>query len=134
MEDNIKHKVKVTVIDKKLYKDLQKEYCIDENAGACPFYNVGDEFVFERSETKDDFASIGLNTLTKTSANPDNIAGGKNIPHCLGAWDGIACFIDKGLKGETLIKDWMKQDNTMIACCTDGVRPVIFKIERIDEE
>jgi uncharacterized repeat protein (TIGR04076 family) len=28
---------------------------------------------------------------------------------------------------------WMKQENTMIACCNDGVRPVVFKLERIDE-
>ena len=26
----------------------------------------------------------------------------------------------------------MKEENTMIACCSDGTRPVIFKIERID--
>lgn len=25
-------------------------------------------------------------------------------------------------------------ENTMIACCNDGTRPVIFKIERIDYE
>ena len=28
----------------------------------------------------------------------------------------------------------MKEENTMIACCSDGTRPVIFKIERIDED
>jgi uncharacterized repeat protein (TIGR04076 family) len=28
---------------------------------------------------------------------------------------------------------WMKDDRTMIGCCTDGVRPVIFRIEKIDE-
>ena len=26
----------------------------------------------------------------------------------------------------------MKEENTMITCCSDGTRPVIFKIERID--
>ena len=29
---------------------------------------------------------------------------------------------------------WMKGENTMITCCSDGTRPVIFKIERIDYE
>ncbi|MCI8886363.1 MAG: TIGR04076 family protein [Dorea sp.] len=24
------------------------------------------------------------------------------------------------------------QQNTMIACCSDGTRPIIFKIDRID--
>ena len=38
----MKHKVKVTVIDKKLYPELQKEYCADPNSDMCPCYNVGD--------------------------------------------------------------------------------------------
>ena len=28
----------------------------------------------------------------------------------------------------------MKKENEMIACCNDGTRPVIFKIERVGEE
>lgn len=31
-----------------------------------------------------------------------------------------------------IMKGWMKEENTMITCCSDGTRPVIFKIERID--
>ncbi len=27
---------------------------------------------------------------------------------------------------------WMNDDKIMIACCSDGTRPVVFKIERID--
>lgn len=42
----MKHKVKVTVIDKKLYPELQQQYCADPDSGSCPCYNVGDEFVF----------------------------------------------------------------------------------------
>ena len=30
------------------------------------------------------------------------------------------------------MKGWTKDDRMMIACCNDGTRPVIFKIERID--
>jgi uncharacterized repeat protein (TIGR04076 family) len=29
---------------------------------------------------------------------------------------------------------WTKDDRVMIACCSDGTRPVIFKIERLDVE
>lgn len=43
---NMKHKVKITVIDKKLYPELQQQYCANPHSGACPCYNVGDEFVF----------------------------------------------------------------------------------------
>ena len=44
----MKHKVKVTVLDKKLYPELPQQYCTDPASGACPCYNVGDEFIFER--------------------------------------------------------------------------------------
>lgn len=42
----MKHKVKLTVIDKKLYPELQSEHCLNLQSGACPCYNVGDEFCF----------------------------------------------------------------------------------------
>jgi uncharacterized repeat protein (TIGR04076 family) len=28
---------------------------------------------------------------------------------------------------------WMEKKGTMLACCTDGNRPVIFKLERIED-
>ena len=46
----MKHKVKVTVLDKKLYPELQQQYCDNPISGACPCYNVGDEFVFYRDD------------------------------------------------------------------------------------
>lgn len=30
------------------------------------------------------------------------------------------------------MRGWMKDERVMIACCSDGTRPVIFKIERLD--
>ena len=48
------HKVKVTVIDKKCYVDLQEQYCHDPKSGPCPCYQVGDEFLFERYSGRDD--------------------------------------------------------------------------------
>lgn len=49
----MKHKVKLTVIDKKLYPNLQEQYCAEPDSGMCPCYNVGDEFIFERDEEND---------------------------------------------------------------------------------
>ena len=126
----MKHKIKVTVIDKKLYPELQKQYCSDPNAGACPCYNVGDEFEFYRDDEKDDFWHMGLNTLKQTTGNP----GGPKMPHCSEAWDAISRYIYSGLQGGSIMKGWMNQENVMITCCSDGTRPVIFKIERIDYE
>ena len=71
----MKHKVKLTVIDKKLYPELQRQYCADPQAGACPCYHVGDTFIFERSEERDDFWHMGLNTLVSTTADPNAAAG-----------------------------------------------------------
>lgn len=130
----MKHKVKVTVIDKKLYPKLQQQYCADHHAGVCPCYNIGDEFEFYRDDERDDFWHIGLNTLTKTNGDPSKIAGGPQIPFCSEAWDAISRYIYAGLQGGSIMKGWMEKENTMIACCSDGTRPVIFKIERIDYE
>lgn len=77
---------------------------------------------------------MGLNTLTKTTSDPDTVAGGPKMAHCSEAWDAISRYIYTGLQGGSIMKDWMKEENTMIACCSDGTRPVIFKIERIDEK
>ena len=36
----MKHQVTMTVIDKKLFPELQERYCADKQAGACPCYNM----------------------------------------------------------------------------------------------
>ena len=128
----MKHKVKVTVLDKKLYPELQQQYCDNPISGVCPCYNVGDEFIFYRDEERDDFWHIGLNTLVKTSSDADTVAGGPKMPFCSEAWDAISRYIYTGLQGGSIMKGWMKKENEMITCCSDGTRPVIFKIERID--
>ena len=48
------HKVKVTVIDKKLYPELQEAYCRSPKSRACTCYNVADTFISERAPGKDD--------------------------------------------------------------------------------
>ena len=130
----MKHKVKVTILDKKLYPELQQQYCADPNSGACPCYHVGDEYIFERNEETDSFWRMGLDTLVTSHGDADTTAGGPKIPHCSEAWDAISRYIYAGLQGGSIMKGWMKEENTMITCCNDGTRPVIFKIERIDEE
>ena len=31
-----------------------------------------------------------------------------------------------------MFQNWMKDDKSMVTCCTDGIRPVIFQVERLD--
>lgn len=128
----MQHKVKLTVIDKKLYPELQAQYCSDSNSGACPCYNLGDEFVFERYGTADDFWHMGLRTLKQTGKSAESIAGGESFPHCSEAWDAIARYIYTGLQGGAIMRGWMRDERVMITCCSDGTRPVIFKIQRMD--
>ena len=41
-------------------------------------------------------------------------------------------YVYTALQGGSIMKGWTNDDRMMIACCNDGTRPVIFKIERID--
>ncbi len=95
----MKHKVRVAVLDKKLYPELRREYCADPAAGACPCYNIGDEFIFYRDDKRDDFWHMGLNTLVHTSGDADSVAGGPRMPFCSEAWDAISRYIYAGLQG-----------------------------------
>jgi uncharacterized repeat protein (TIGR04076 family) len=35
--------------------------------------------------------------------------------------------------GRGFYDSWMKDPNTMVACCNDGLRPVVFLLERVDD-
>lgn len=128
----MQYKCKVTVIDKKLYPELQAQYCADPQVGACPCYNVGDTFLFERYGLADDFWHMGLGTLASAGRQTDGIAGSSALPHCSEAWDAIGRYIYTALQGGSIMRGWMRDERVMIACCSDGTRPVIFKIERLD--
>ena len=96
----MKHKVKVTVLDKKLYPELQQQYLADPESGACPCYNVGDEFIFLRDEGKDDYWHLGLKTLVKTNGDPDTVAGGPKMPFCSEAWMLFNTIFTQGFKAD----------------------------------
>lgn len=51
---------------------------------------------------------------------------------CGEAWDAISRYVYTALQGGSIMHQWTNDDRMMIACCNDGTRPVIFKIERID--
>ena len=45
-ERAMEYRVKVTVLDKKLFPELQAQYCAVPDSGKCPCYHTGDEFMF----------------------------------------------------------------------------------------
>ena len=110
----MQYKCKLTVIDKKVFPDLQGKYLANPNSGACPFYDVGAEYIFERYGEEDTFWTQGKGS------------------HCSEAWDCFSRYVYAALQGGSIMRGWTNDERMMIACCNDGTRPVIFKIERLD--
>ncbi len=110
----MQYKCKVTVIDKKCFPEYQNQYLANPASGPCPFYQTGDEFIFERYGGEDTFWLAGDGT------------------QCAEAWDCISRYIYTALQGGSIMRGWTSDERMMIACCNDGTRPVIFKIERLD--
>lgn len=108
----MKHKVKITVLRRECYQDLQEEYLADPKSGACQFFKDGQEFI----------------------VTPENYMQMMNGTFCAEAWDAINRYVYTALNGGAIMKGWTNDERVMIACCNDGTRPVIFKIERVDEE
>lgn len=94
--------------------DYQEKYLANPKSGACPFFKVGDTFTLKRTLERDDFYHL------------------MNGKFCGEAWDAISRYVYSALQGGSIMRNWTNDDRMMIACCNDGTRPVIFKIERID--
>ena len=84
-------------------------------------WHEGQVFKFDRTPENDSFYHLGMGTLV----------GGGDFP-CGEAWDAISRCVYTALQGDSIMKSWTIDDRMMIACCNDGTRSVIFKIERID--
>ena len=100
--------VKITVLKKEFYPGLADEYLTDgREVGPCSILNVGDEFLYE---------------------------GGAEMPvgFCPWAWIDIYRGVSALSAGATY-RPWNKQDGLQILCCIDGIRPVVFKVEALDE-
>ena len=110
----MRHECKITVLETKVFKDLQKEYLADSESGVCPCFKKGDIFHLKRTPEQDDFM---------------HMLDGK---FCSEAWDCVSRYVYTALQGGSIMHAWTNDDRMMIACCSDGTRPVIFKIERID--
>ena len=98
--------VKITVLKRMVNQDLVDEFCATEVTLPCPAFTEGQEFIVEGGTRPDGF--------------------------CDSAWDDIyKSFQVVGRGGN--FTGWMKEDGTMIACCGDGLRPVVFEVRRLGE-
>ncbi len=82
-----------------------------KHVGPCTKFKVGEEFIFDQR---------GFGSM-----NSGNF--------CMEAWDCISRYVYAALLGGSIMQGWSERDDQFIACCNDGTRPVIFKIERIEE-
>ncbi len=101
------YKCKITVIKKELFQDVAEKYGNPEpGIVVCPRFEVGQEFILEGTGMPEGF--------------------------CNWAWADIQRDVVGVLFGASY--PWIKGEHCLISCCTDGIRPVVFKIERIEVE
>lgn len=110
----MQHECKITVLETKVFPELQEKYLADPKSGPSPCFKVGDTFLLKRTLQQDDFYHL------------------MNGKFCGEAWDAISRYVYTALQGGSIMHSWTNDERMMIACCNDGTRPVIFKIERID--
>ena len=101
--------VRITVIDKIALKNFQKEYGVKE-------FKDGDDTTCEKVKVGDVYY----------------VRPGEGVPagFCPWAWADINRDVEAMKNGANF--PWIKPEGTSIACCTDGLRPVFFKIERVE--
>jgi uncharacterized repeat protein (TIGR04076 family) len=103
-------KVKITVIKKAVHRDLLDEY-LDPAVRArgydvCSAFEEGKEFIFDGMKYPEGFCHWARADIQR---------------------DVMMVLFGQGYP-------WVKQPETAITCCTDGFRPVTFKLERIEAE
>jgi len=99
-------KLKITVLKKELYKGFVDEYVVDKSVTACEMFEVGQVFLLDSVDKPDGF--------------------------CPWAWADLHREFTAVFYGASF--PWISQKNTIISCCTDGIRPVVFKIECVGEK
>lgn len=101
-------KVKITVLEKHFYEKLADDYLTEKRSvGPCPLLEVGDTFLFEGS-----------------AVMPKGF--------CPWAWIDIYRGVS-AISAGAVCSPWYNKDGLQILCCTDGVRPVIFSVEAMEE-
>lgn len=99
-------KVKIKVLKTTCFKDLALEYGHSENYHACPVFKVGDEFISE---------------------DPFGNAMPKGFCHM--AWQSLFMPVSVLAGGGKVLGF----DEKHIVCCSDGLRPVIFELSRMED-
>lgn len=93
---------KITVVKKMYHEDIAREHL--KNPGPCPLFQEGDEFFHELGEG------------AQMYRHPAGFCGR--------AWSDL-------LRHATWFLNDPLPERPFIACCSDGTRPVVFRLERV---
>lgn len=102
-------KCKITVLKKYFDEELAKKYGA-ENLTPCKMFDIGQEFYADWECPKG---------------------------FCNEAWKAIYQYVfalSHGVDNLFYYNNWIKEKGVAICSCNDGLRPVIFKIEKTDIE
>ncbi|MDO9576019.1 MAG: TIGR04076 family protein [bacterium] len=100
--------VKITVLRRFSTEEVFKESPVKANyTGPCDVFEDGQGFY------------IGAN---EKPVMPDGF--------CPYAWDVIFCWF-VALRSNADFLQWYEEPGVAVTCCPDGLRPVVFKLERV---
>lgn len=105
MEDIKYYDVKITILRKLRVDDIHEDYAKMNIPIVCAKGKEGDEYISKSCQIPDKF--------------------------CTGAWDGLKSKVCLLAKGDN--SPYVRQEGVAIHSCNDGLHPVIFKLERIED-
>jgi len=99
------HKIKITVLKRFSPSEVFERSPVTpiESLAECELFTDGQEFIVENMRMPEGF--------------------------CTSAWVSIYCNVRILSFGGDL--PWFKEKGVSVNCCIDGLRPVIFKLERV---
>ena len=96
--------VKITVLKKIRTDEVFEKYASEIAESVCPSVKEGVEYVSKNMNIPEGFCGWAWADIQRDVAH---LSLGGDFP-------------------------WIKEKGEMVSCCTDGLRPVIFKLERVD--
>ena len=98
--------VKITVLRMQMYEDLAREF-LTEGVCPCDFFAEGQSFLY---------------------------TGGAEMPQgfCPWAWIDIYRSVN-ALSAGAAFTPWQKREGVNVVCCSDGIRPVSFLLEALED-
>jgi uncharacterized repeat protein (TIGR04076 family) len=97
---------KITVLKTIAYPDLVETYGVPGIPLPCPVFSEGQEFIAQYDQQPEEFCGSAWSTLRERMMilrNGGNFAG------------------------------WSNDEQSIVVCCSDGFRPVVFELKKIDD-